>query len=140
MNFAEEIREYAWEQCWLETFNQVVTHNRERIVVRYRFYSECGKGIEVVRAMDDRDVLPSREELDEEGMSDMSPYEFSRRLETPVISKRHIPATGQGSRYTRDPIMRDMREVNKLEQESYNLPEEKRGPINAEIAKIEGKT
>lgn len=113
--------------------------NIRRYVIRYRWTckSDSNRVIEVSRAMADRDVLPTREELDDDGFTDLSPYEFERRLETPRIMKRHIPSMGRGGRFVRDGKMRDLREAGKLEQESFDMHHSERGEIEKEIDKLE---
>ena len=106
-------------------------------MINYRWTCiETGEVVEVRRSIGDRDVPPSEDELTDLGSSVLV-KNLERRPEAPVISKRHIPATGR-SRLTADGDFRDLREADKLEEESFNMGLHDRETIGVEIDKLRG--
>ena len=108
--------------------------------MRYRWSMKDGSGfkIEVVRSMDDRDIMPSREELDEEGLVELSPHELCRFPESPLVPQSHRPARNKGFRKITPGELQEMKEVNQLEAASFDLPDSERGEIHKEMAKLSG--
>lgn len=106
----------------------------------YRWSHKDGSGvvITVMRAMDDRNVMPTREELDEEGLVELSPHELYRAPESPLVPQSHRPARDKGFRKIKPGELQEMREVHRLEAESFDLPESEREPIHREMAKLSG--
>lgn len=104
--------------------------------MRYRWHGPHGEVIEVIRKIDDRDVPPTPEEIEELGYN-LAPKDFSRRPEAPIICWRHDPAYGK-RRFERDPTLRDLNEASKIEQEMFNLPDSERAPLQKEIDRLKG--
>ena len=104
----------------------------------YRWtHSEDNKVIEVSRKMEYRDVPPTDDELDAAGYQPEDAIFMERRPEAPVISKRHIPATGR-SRLESNGAFKDLREADKLESESFDMGLHDRDEINREIDLLKG--